>query len=392
MKNDNFIDFGEEVSRTVRKVLNNQEFYDLKNMINRTMQNVPGMGGGSVFGNPYHNGKFPRLSKDDENTAGSYSGYGAPGRPRRKSPKGSSLVLSTLMLVFGSIGTVSLGLLMLIGIAFEASIGNTSVVTSIGAVTSGPFIISLILIFVGAGLRKRTKRFRLYQKVLNGRTFCTVKELASASGQGSKYIIKDLRKMIRVGLFPEGYLDEQETCLMTDYQTYAQYLESMESAREQQEAEQREMEKWASRKGGAELKAIIDEGKNYIVTIKAANDALPEEEISEKLDQLELVTTKIFDYVEQHPEKLPEIRKFMSYYMPITLKLVNAYQKFDQHGTSEVEETKLEIKGTLDTINKAYQNLLKKLMQTDILDVSSDISALETILAQEGLTEDSLNK
>jgi len=94
--------------------------------------------------------------------------------------------------------------------------------------------------------------------------------------------------------------------------------------------------------------------------------------------------------VEQHPEKLPEIRKFMCYYMPITLKLVNAYQKFDRHGAnaSEIEATKLEIKGTIDTINKAYENLLRKLMKADILDVTSDISALETILAQEGLTGD----
>ena len=74
------------------------------------------------------------------------------------------------------------------------------------------------------------------------------------------------------------------------------------------------------------------------------------------------------------------------------MKLVKAYQKFDEHGahSDEIIATKLEIKGTLDTINKACQNLLKKLMQADILDVSSDISALETILAQEGLTEEIL--
>jgi 5-bromo-4-chloroindolyl phosphate hydrolysis protein len=226
--------------------------------------------------------------------------------------------------------------------------------------------------------------------VLNGRTYCTIKELSAAGSRDAEFVIKDLRRMIRTGWFAEGYLDQQETCLMTDYATYTQYLETVKYAQEQREAEQRETEKWANREGGAELKETIDEGRNYIRVIKAANDALPEEEISEKLEQLEEVTSKIFDYVEQHPEKLPEIRKFMCYYMPITLKLVNAYQKFDSHGmnTSEIEETKLEIKGTLDTINKAYQNLLKKLMQADILDVSSDISALETVLAQEGLTED----
>jgi 5-bromo-4-chloroindolyl phosphate hydrolysis protein len=162
----------------------------------------------------------------------------------------------------------------------------------------------------------------------------------------------------------------------------------MKSARMRQEEEERK--KSEKPEDRDELKWAVAEGKNYIREIKAANDALPEADISEKLDLLEQSTAKIFDYVEQHPEKLPEIRKFMSYYMPITLKLVNAYRRFGAHGanTSEAEDAKLEIRGAIDTINKAYRNLLTKLMQTDILDVSSDISALETILAQEGLTGD----
>lgn len=381
MRKDNYIDFGEEISRTVRKVLNSQDFYDLKNTINCTMRNIPGMGGG-----------FPPLSKEYGNDAGDYSTpraqYGRPHHRRR--PRGQRSVAGILFLVFGFIGAVSSGLTTLIGTAAEATIGNIPGVTTISTIFGILFLISLTSIIVGFQLRKRTKRFLFYQKVLNGRTYCMIQELSAASGEGSKFIIKDLRKMIKAGLFEEGYLDKQETCLMTDYKTYAQYLETMENAKEQQEAEKRENEKWANHEGGAALKETIDEGKNYIRMIKAANDALPEEEISEKLYQLERVTTKIFDYVEQHPEKLPEIRKFMCYYMPITLKLVNAYKKFDEHGsnTEEIVTTKLEIKGTLDTINKAYQNLLKKLMQADIFDVSSDISALETILAQEGLTED----
>jgi 5-bromo-4-chloroindolyl phosphate hydrolysis protein len=163
-------------------------------------------------------------------------------------------------------------------------------------------------------------------------------------------------------------------------------MKTMKNARRMQEEEERAK---SEAEGQDELKKTAAEGKNYIREIKAANDALPEADISEKLDMLERVTAKIFDYVEEHPEKLPEIRKFMSYYMPITLKLVNAYRRFDSHAssTSEAEGAKLEIRGTLDTINKAYRNLLTKLMRADILDVSSDISALETILAQEGLTE-----
>lgn len=393
MKNDNFIDFGEEISRTVRKVLNGQDFFDLRNMIDRSMRNVPGMGGGSFFGDSFRGNEFPHLSKDDNPMTGNHNPYVMSNHKKYPSRySGESYVPSTLLLVFGSLGLVSTGLIMLAGMIFEASIGNIPAVEVIGSVFGILFLASLFMIIGGSKLRKRAKRFRLYKKVLNGRTFCMIQELSTASGQGTKFIVKDLRKMIQKGLFSEGYLDEGETCLITDYNTYTQYLETMKNAKAKQEEEKRESEKWANRQGGTELREAIEEGKIYIQTIKEANDALPEEEISEKLDQLELVTTNIFNYVEQHPEKLTEIRKFMCYYMPITLKLVKAYQKFEQHGTntSEIEETKLEIKGTLDTINKAYQNLLKKLMQADILDVSSDISALETILAQEGLTEDDI--
>ena len=434
--NDNYIDLGEEISRTIKKVLNVQDFYDLKNTINRSMRNIPGMGGRPFYNGPFDNG-FPPLSKTYEQQSestyqqsgpsyqetgssyqqsgvnqrqsgtsyqqsqsgtsyqqtGAYHQHNVQSRQQsglQKNSKGASSVPSVLLIVFGSIGTSVTGLMMLLGIAVESYRGNPSAAGVVGAVLGVPFLAFITMILAGIGKRKRLKRFRLYQKVLNGRTYCTIKELSAASGRQSEYLVKDIRKMIHAGLFPEGYFDRQETCLMTDYSTYQQYLESMKYAEKQREEEKREAEKWANRQGGEELRETIEEGKNYIRSIKAANDALPEEEISEKLDQLELISTKIFNYVEQHPEKLPEIRKFMCYYMPITLKLVNAYQKFDRHGmnSSEIESTKLEIKGTLDTINKAYENLLRKLMKADILDVTSDISALETILAQEGLTEE----
>jgi hypothetical protein len=259
------MDFGDEIGRTIRRVLNGQEFFDLKNTINRTMRNVPGMGGGPFSGGPYYDGSFPHLSKDDDYEPGSYDAYGTNTyetntygtqnlRTYGKKPKGTSFVPSTLLLVFGYGGAIPSGLLGLAGIGFEASRGNIPAVITVSSVFGVFFLVSLVLIFLGNSLRKRTKRFRLYQKVLNGRTFCEIRELSAASRQEPKYIVKDLRKMIASGLFPEGYLDEQETCLMTDYNTYNQYLETMKSAKERQEAEKREQEKWANREGGAALK------------------------------------------------------------------------------------------------------------------------------------------
>ncbi|QIB70168.1 hypothetical protein Ami103574_13085 [Aminipila butyrica] len=408
MKNDNFIDFGEEIGRTVRKVLNNQEFHDLKRTINRTMNGSFGqgpfgmgrgsfgqdpfnMGGGPFYGSPQDDDAFPRLSKDRP-MAGTNGMAGKAFDPSRLTPlskvaKKEGAWTSTLFVVLGILGSMVSGLLVIGFLGAGIFVGKLGAMSILSFLPGIPFVFSLWLTSKGFQLKSRRRRFQQYQAVLSGRSFCTIEELAVATGQESKYIIQDLRKMIKAGVFKEGYLDVQETCLMTDYKTYCQYLESAKSAKERQEVEKQEQEKWADHQA---LRETIMEGKSYIQTIKAANDALPELEISQKLDNLELVTVKIFDYVEEHPEKLPEIRKFMCYYMPITLKLVKAYQQFDEHAMADVEEMKKEIKGTLDTINLAYQNLLKKLMQTDILDISSDISALETILAQEGLTENEM--
>lgn len=392
MRNDNFIDFGEEISRTVKKVFNNQDYFDLKNMINSTMQGGPKLSKDPFSKGAFGAGDLPPLSKEnreDWNYKSDQNKWKNMNTTYHKKTKITGNIKGTLFLVFGIIGAVFTGLATLVGVIADTTVVHLPILTAVDTVFGIFFIISLIMIGQGVKLKKRNKRFALYQKVLNGRTYCLIEELSSASGESTKFIIKDLQNMIKAGVFAEGYLDDKETCLITDYKTYTQYLETMKSAKEREEAEKRESQKWTNMVGGAELKQTIDEGKNYIRTIKEANDALPEVEISERLDQLEAITTRIFDYVEQHPAKLPQIRKFMSYYMPITLKLVKAYQKFDEHGTnvSEVEATKLEIKGSLETINKAYQNLLNKLMQDDILDVSSDISALETILAQEGLTD-----
>ena len=122
--------------------------------------------------------------------------------------------------------------------------------------------------------------------------------------------------------------------------------------------------------------------------IRETNDAIPAEDVSEKLDRLELVIDRIFYHVEKHPDQLPEIRKFMDYYLPTTLKLLKAYQEFDSQPVQgeNIKTAKQEIRNTLDTINIAFENLLDSLFEDAAMDVSTDISVLQTMLKQEGLT------
>ena len=198
-------------------------------------------------------------------------------------------------------------------------------------------------------------------------------------------------KFIKSVNFPFAELDEQQTCLILERETYNQYLQLKES---RQRFAEEEAERKAKIENNPELAAVEkmrSEGIEYLHKIRMINDALPEEEISTKLDKLESICRKIFDFVEKNPQKLPQIRKFMCYYLPTTLKLVEAYEQLERHqiSTNSIEESKKEIHSTLDNINIAFENLFDKLLQNDLMDISADISVLETMLAQEGLTNNS---
>ena len=94
------------------------------------------------------------------------------------------------------------------------------------------------------------------------------------------------------------------------------------------------------------------------------------------------------------PEVVPDLKKMMDYYLPMTVKLLNAYADMDTQPVQgdTIQASKREIEETLDTLNLAFEKLLDELFEDTALDVSSDISVLQTMLAQEGLTEDGLAK
>ena len=107
-----------------------------------------------------------------------------------------------------------------------------------------------------------------------------------------------------------------------------------------------------------------------------------------------MLVDKIFDRVEQNPASVGDIRKLMEYYLPTTIKLLQAYQDLDAQPVQgeNIISSKKEIEKTLDTLNRAFEKLLDDLFQETAWDVSTDISVLHTMLAQEGLTENGLKK
>ena len=108
------------------------------------------------------------------------------------------------------------------------------------------------------------------------------------------------------------------------------------------------------------------------------------------LDKMEQLVQRIFDEVRIHPEVAPDLQKMMDYYLPTTSKLLEAYRELDKQPVAgdNIRSTKAEIEQTVDTLNVAFEKLLDSLFVDRAWDISSDISVLNTMLAQEGLKED----
>ena len=142
------------------------------------------------------------------------------------------------------------------------------------------------------------------------------------------------------------------------------------------------------------MQEVLDRGNAFIAEIRRCNDAIPGEEISGKISRMELLVRRIFDRAQAHPEIVPDLKKLMDYYLPMTVKLLKAYAEMDAQPVQgdTIQTSKREIEATLDTLNLAFEKLLDDLFQDTAMDVSSDISVLNTLLAQEGLTEDEFSK
>ena len=139
--------------------------------------------------------------------------------------------------------------------------------------------------------------------------------------------------------------------------------------------------------GNPEIDALLAERDRAVGEMRRLNDSIEDPKISAQIDRLEATTGKIIDTVAASPAKLPQIRKFMNYYLPTTLKLLNAYDRMDSTGVSgtNIDGTKGKIEEMLDTICTAFSRQLDDLYGEEALDVSAEIKVMEQMLAQEGL-------
>ena len=305
-------------------------------------------------------------------------------------------VSGILFTVFGGIGLGFSGLGLLVKLlltAFGTAQSSEIILPGILA------LIFLEMISYGNGQRRRLKRAEKYLELCGTKMYGVITEMARYTGRSVRYVRKDLRRMLKAGMFPDGHLDDKETCFMLNDVIYHQYLETEKAylaQKNQQEQENKKQDTEGETSGQEEqdsreqeLHSMVAEGMEYIRHLRDLNDKIQGEAISEKLYRLENLLKEIFDRVQEHPEQMHRMHKLMEYYLPTMLKLVEQYAEFDEVSSpgQDIQEAKKEIEKTLDMINQAFVTLLNNLFQDAAFDASADAQVLQTMLAKEGLME-----
>lgn len=137
-----------------------------------------------------------------------------------------------------------------------------------------------------------------------------------------------------------------------------------------------------------ELQSVIYQGKRAIADIRRLNDEIPDERISAQIDLIERLTAQIFDCVRKNPKKLSQIRQFLNYYLPTTIKLMEQYVTLQNQSlkTENITEGMQKIEELLDKVIIAFQRQLDALFEADVVDITADIRVMEQMMASEGLT------
>ena len=228
------------------------------------------------------------------------------------------------------------------------------------------------MLFSGLNMNRRGERYMNYLAYIGANREVPLAHMAATFDVSVSKLCKDLRRMLAKGILPTGYLDLAEGKLFLTEMGYRAPEPRREAPPEEtaQEAAARE--------------------DNILREIRQVNDSIPDAVMSAKIDRIEEITGKILKYQKEHPNKEGQLRSFLNYYLPTTLKILRAYAQLDAQGIEgeNISAAKKRIEDMMDQVVYGFERQLDKLFQDDAMDITSDVEVLENMLRKDGLSDE----
>ena len=206
----------------------------------------------------------------------------------------------------------------------------------------------------------------------------SVQMLADLLHQKKNKTLKRIQKHLRKGWL-NAWLDEKNEMLYLTAEDYRAARQAQQAVPEPQPAPEPEPQK-------AEVPLNLETARRFAQILEREKKLMRDEQAVEELEQMQKTTAAICSWLEAHPESLPKARRFAEYYIPTTLKLLHTYNDVQSQQGENAQNIRRDIAGILHTLNQAYGNLYDNLLSDVAMDVSSEIAALQGMLANDGLT------
>lgn len=282
-----------------------------------------------------------------------------------------------------------------------AVIAIVGLVAGIAAGINGSDIAGVIVCAVLAALNfwgfKREKekseqgwRYNRYRKALYPQLYDEISDLARKVNKPTDFVTDDLARMSSRGWIKQGNFDDKKQYFIASDEIYRQYRRISQPERDRDNAER--ARKAARESLAPETRALVDRGKATAYQLHEASSKIKDGKVAADVLTMEKVIREIAEEVEKRPELANGLGMFSDYYLPTSLKLVNAYVEMDEQPVQgeNIRKSKKEIADALDTINGAYATLLDSFFKEQSVDVTSDIRVMKAMMKQDGLTPDDL--
>lgn len=263
--------------------------------------------------------------------------------------------------------------------AFGTLIGSGSVwsvLTFIGIAVGGG-----VLVLSGRQGRRKEAAFRRCMTVSGDKGIVKMRPLAKTLGMTEEALEKQLSEMIDRGYYgARAYIDHERELLVIEPEQMRDVYRAEDEEKARRAAQQ-------SRDAETAKKAAQTEYERLVERIRQADIDIDDEAMSEKIRQMQSITEAIFREVEEHPEKRPQIERFMNYYLPTTLKLLESYARIEDQGVSgeNTAKAKADIERIADTLVEGYRKQLDTLYQAEAVDIAGDVSVIESMMRRDGL-------
>ena len=177
------------------------------------------------------------------------------------------------------------------------------------------------------------------------------------------------------------------------YRIY-KYFENREEQKKDLNKKKEYIEEVEKLKLDSEVEEVLIKGYSFVESLRAYNDKIPDEKMSESIDQLESTTKKIFDEVRLHPDKISKLRKLMDYYLPTVDGILSKYAGYDANEISSenIEDSKAKVSESMDIINEGFNNILNSLFSEDKMDITSEVVVLKQMFEGDGLIDPRIKK